>query len=302
MKRWIKIAAIAVTAVAVLAGGAFATALQLGERKMHRRIAVNPPAVAAATDATSIERGRYLFMSRGCSECHGATGTGKDVVNEPGGLLIHAPNITPAQGGVVASYQPVDWVRSIRHGVKPNGEPILVMPSEDYNRLTDADLAALIGFVRQLPAAAGAGTTVRFPPMVKALVGLGAIPDAAQKIDHTLPPSKPIAEGITPEHGAYVANACIGCHGAALSGGKIPGTPPDWPPAANLTPAPDGAMARYPTAEAFATMLRTGKRPDGSAVSTVMPFPALQAMNDTDVKAMYLHLKRLPAVPTGEKR
>ncbi len=33
-----------------------------------------------------------------------------------------------------------------------------------------------------------------------------------------------------------------------------------------------------------------------------MPFPALQAMNDTDVKAMYLHLKRLPAVPTGEKR
>ena len=229
MKRWIKISAIALTAVAVLAGGAFATALQLGERKMHRRIAVDPPAVAAATDATSIERGRYLFMSRGCSECHGATGIGKDVVNEPGGLLIHAPNITPAHGGVVASYQPVDWVRSIRHGVKPNGEPILVMPSEDYNRLTDADLAALIGFVRQLPAADGPGATVRFPPMVKALYGLGVIPDAAQKIDHTLPPSKPIAEGVTPEHGAYVANACIGCHGAALSGGKIPGTPPDWP-------------------------------------------------------------------------
>ena len=302
MKRWIKIAAIAVTAVAVLAGGAFATALQLGERKMHRRIAVNPPAVAAATDATSIERGRYLFMSRGCSECHGASGAGHDVINDGKGMLIHAPNLTPGPGGVVSAYGPVDWVRTIRHGVKPSGEPLLVMPSEDYNRLTDTDLAALIGFVRQLPAAAGAGTTVRFPPMVKALVGLGAIPDAAQKIDHTLPPSKPIAEGITPEHGAYVANACIGCHGAALSGGKIPGTPPDWPPAANLTPAPDGAMARYPTAEAFATMLRTGKRPDGSAVSTVMPFPALQAMNDTDVKAMYLHLKRLPAVPTGEKR
>jgi hypothetical protein len=49
-------------------------------------------------------------------------------------------------------------------------------------------------------------------------------------------------------------------------------------------------------------MLRTGKRPDGSAVSTVMPFAALQAMNDTDVQAMYLHLKRLPAVPTGERR
>ena len=301
MKRWIKVSAIAAGAVVVLAGIAFATALQLGERKMHRRIAVDPPAVAAATDATSIERGRYLFLSRGCADCHGANGVGKNVV-EDGGLLIHAPNITPAPGSVVTSYQAADWVRSIRHGVKPSGEPILVMPSEDYNRLTDADLASLIGFVRQLPPGEGPGATIRFPPMVKALYGLGLIPDAAQKIDHTLPPSKPIAEGVTPEHGAYVANACIGCHGASLSGGKIPGAPPDWPAAANLTPAPGGAMAKYPSAESFATMLRTGKRPDGSAVSTVMPFAALKAMNDTDVQAMYLHLKRLPAVPTGERR
>ena len=301
MKRWIKVSAIAAGAVVVLAGVAFATALQLGERKMHRRIAIDPPAVAAATDATSLERGRYLFMSRGCADCHGANGVGRNVVDD-GGMLIHAPNITPAKGSVVTSYQAADWVRSIRHGVKPSHEPILVMPSEDYNRLTDTDFAALVGFVRQLPAAEGPGATIHFPPMVKALYGLGLIPDAAQKIDHTLPPSRPIAEGVTPEHGAYVANACIGCHGAALSGGKIPGGPPDWPAAANLTPAPDGAMARYPTAESFATMLRTGKRPDGSAVSTVMPFAALKAMNDTDVQAMYLHLKRLPAVSTGEKR
>jgi len=302
MKRWIKISAIALAAVGVVAGGAFAVVLQLGDRKMHRRIAVDPPPVTAATEATSIERGRYLFMSRGCSDCHGATGVGKDVVNDDSGLLIHAPNITPARGSVVASYRAADWVRSIRHGVKPNGEPILIMPSEDYNRLTNADLAALIGFVTQLPAADGPAATIRLPPMVKALYGLGLIPDAAEKIDHALPPSRPIAEGVTPEHGAYVANACIGCHGAALSGGKIPGAPPHWPAAANLTPAPDGAMARYPHAEVFATMLRTGKRPDGSAISAVMPFAALQAMNDTDVQAMYLHLKRLPAVPTGERR
>jgi mono/diheme cytochrome c family protein len=284
----------------VLAGIAFAIAVQLGERKMHRRIAVDPPAVAAATDAASIERGRYLFMSRGCADCHGANGVGKNVV-EDGGLLIHAPNITPAKDSVVASYQAVDWVRTIRHGVKPNGEPIMVMPSEDYNRLTDADLASLIGFVRQLPAAEGPGATIRFPPMVKALYGLGLIPDAAQKIDHTLPPSQPIAEGVTPEHGAYVANACIGCHGAALSGGKIPGAPPDWPAAANLTPASGSAMTRYPTVESFTTMLRTGKRPDGSAVSAVMPFGALKELNDTDVQAIYLHLKRLKAVPTGQR-
>ena len=94
---------------------------------------------------------------------------------------------------------------------------------------------------------------------------------------------------------------CIGCHGATLSGGKIPGAPPDWPAAANLTPARrqrDGALSRR--ARPFIAMLRTGKRPDGSAVSPVMPFAALKELNDTDVQAIYLHLKRLP-VPTGQR-
>ena len=143
MKRWIKVSGIAAGAVVVVAGIAFAIAVQLGDRRMHRRIAVDPPAVAAATDAASIERGRYLFMSRGCADCHGANGVGKNVVDD-GGLLIHAPNITPAKGGVVTSYQAVDWVRSIRHGVKPNGEPIMVMPSEDYNRPTSAAKSASV--------------------------------------------------------------------------------------------------------------------------------------------------------------
>jgi mono/diheme cytochrome c family protein len=301
MKRWIKLSAAALLGIVVCAVAALAVAHQLGERKLHRRLAIEPAAVALAGDAASVERGRYLYMSRGCGECHGATGAGKDVINDGKGLLIHAPNITTGSGGVVAGYRPVDWVRTIRHGVKPSGEPLIVMPSEDYNRLTDDDLAALVAFVRQLAPADGRAAIVQLPAMVKALYGAGLMRDAAEKIDHTLAPSRPIAEGVTPEHGAYVANACIGCHGASLSGGKIPGTPPDWPPAANLTPAADGAMARYRDAKAFTAMLRTGKRPDGSAVSPVMPFEALKAMNDTDIEAMYLHLKRLPAVPTGER-
>jgi cytochrome c553 len=99
-----------------------------------------------------------------------------------------------------------------------------------------------------------------------------------------------------------VANACIGCHGAALSGGRIPGAPPDWPAAANLTPAADGALAKYPDVAAFSAMLRTGKRPDGSTVSAVMPFAALKELNDTDVQAIWLHLKALPATATGTGR
>jgi hypothetical protein len=43
----------------------------------------------------------------------------------------HAPNITPGPGNVVARYSADDWVRTLRHGVKLNGRPAIVMPSED---------------------------------------------------------------------------------------------------------------------------------------------------------------------------
>jgi len=302
MKRWIRNGALAVATLAVLAGAALVVAAQLGDRKSHRRIELAVAPVVVPTDPASVARGRYLFLSRGCTECHGVDGAGKDVINDGKGMLIHAPNITPAPGSPVASYRAVDWVRTIRHGIKPNGEPALVMPSEDYNRLTDIDVGALVAFLRELPPVSAPGATVHFPLFVRALYAVGLVKDAAEKIDHALPPAQPVAEAATAEHGAYVANACIGCHGASLAGGKIPGAPPDWPAAANLTPGAGSAMTVYADAQAFATMLRTGRRPDGSAISTVMPFAALRAMNDTDVQAIWLHLKALPPKALGEGR
>ena len=75
---------------------------------------------------------------------HGVDGAGKDVVNDGKGMHVHAPNISPGPGNVVANYSVTDWVRTLRHGVKPDGRPAVVMPSEDYNRFTDADLTALV--------------------------------------------------------------------------------------------------------------------------------------------------------------
>ena len=302
MNQWIRRAVIAVLGVAALGAAALATGAMLGERKSQRQIAIDPKPLAVEADAAGIDRGRYLFLSRGCTECHGTNGAGKTFIEDGNGMLVHAPNITPSPSGVVAAYKTEDWVRIIRHGVKPDRRPAQVMPSEDYNRLTDADLAALIAYLRQMPAADGRPATVQYPMLVKALYGFGVLRDAAEKIDHALPPSQPIPEGVSAAHGAYVANACIGCHGASLSGGKIPGAPPDWPAAANLTPGQGSAMTRYPDAQAFATMLRTGKRPDGTEVSSVMPFVALKEMNSVDVEAVYLHLKSLPARATGEAR
>jgi mono/diheme cytochrome c family protein len=305
MNKWLKRGAFTVAGAVASLAAALVLGAQLGERKMQRQVALpaDPGSLAVSLpgDPAGLARGRYLYLSRGCTECHAVDGAGKDVVNDGKGMRVRAPNITPAPGSAVERYTVADWVRTVRHGVKPDGRPAIVMPSEDYNRLTDADLGALIAWLRQMPAAQGGPAVIEFPLPVKALYAAGVIHDAAEIIDHALPPPQPVPEAATALHGGYVANACIGCHGAGLSGGRIPGAPPEWPAAANLTPGEGSAMAHYADADAFIRMLRTGRRPDGSAVDRVMPFESLQALNDTDAQALYLHLKGLAPRAAGHR-
>jgi mono/diheme cytochrome c family protein len=296
MNKWVRRGAVTLTVLVAGASAAFLTLAELGDRKLQRRVDVAVAPVAMKSDAASIERGRYLFASRGCGDCHGAGGQGNVVVDD-GGMFVRSPDISSSPQSVVARYQDADWVRTIRHGVKPDGRPVMVMPSEEYNRLVDSDVAAIVAYARQLPPASGKPAEVRLPMMVKALYAAGVVRDASEKIDHTLPPSQPVAEGVTAEHGAYVANGCIGCHGKRLEGGKIPGAPPSWPAAAKLNPGPGSVLDRYPSAEPFMAMLKTGKRPDGSEVSKVMPFVSLKEMSEVDARALYLHLRALP--PSG---
>lgn len=298
MKRALKWTLYILLGSVALAVIARAVLPMLADRKMARVVKVDVKAVALPTDTAALAQGKYLFDSRGCAECHGAEGKGKLLINDPNGLRVTTPAINPS-GAAVAKYSVEDWVRVIRHGVKPDGRPVIIMPSEDYNRLSDPDTGALIAYAKSLQPAGGERADIRMPFIVKALYAVGFVPDAAGSIDHSLPPAAPVPVGVTVEHGKYVSNTCIGCHGPGLSGGKIPGGPPDWPPASNLTPGEGSVITRYDSVEKFRALLRTGKRPDGSAVSTVMPFATLRVLNDTDADALYAYLKTVPPRAAG---
>jgi cytochrome c553 len=300
MNRWIRRSLLAAAGLVALGAAGLATAAWLGERKLQRHVDVAVQDVALPTDAASLDRGRYLFESRGCAECHGGDGAGRVVIDD-GGFHVKSPDITPGPAGVVARYATADWVRTIRHGVKPDGRPLIVMPSDDYSRLTDADVGALVAYVRALPPAAGGPAELRLPLLVRALYGAGAIRDAAEKIDHARAPAQTVAHDGSAAHGAYVAGMCQGCHGERLSGGKIPGAPPAWPAAANLTPGAGSALAKYADERQFVAMLRSGRRPDGSAVSPVMPFASLARLDDADAAALYAYLRMLPPVAAGNR-
>jgi mono/diheme cytochrome c family protein len=287
--KWLKRGAIALVVVALALTALVATGLYLGDRRAARRIELpDIGAVALKSDAASVERGRYLYTSRGCTDCHGTDGAGATLADGDG-VKLAGPNITLGNPRI-AAYVPVDWVRSIRHGVAPDTRALRLMPSEDFNRLTDDDLAGVVAYVRQLPPRSGLERgVIQLPLPARVLYGFGAIPEAVTKIDHRLPPSTPVPDGVTAEHGRYVAQSCQGCHGPQLEGGKIPGAPPNWPAAARLAAGKDSVMPRYADATAFVAMMRSGRRADGSAIA-VMPFASLKAMNDTDLKALHLYL------------
>ena len=177
MNAWVKRLGLGLGLLVVLGVALLMFASMLGERKRERAVGVTVRGVAWATDAAGIERGHYLYRSRGCADCHGADGGGREFINDGKGMRIRGSNITG--GGPVGTYTAQDWERVVRHGVKANGRAAFVMPSEDYNRFTDADLAAVVGYVRTLAPRSGGEAVVKLPLPVKVLYGLGVIRDAS---------------------------------------------------------------------------------------------------------------------------
>jgi mono/diheme cytochrome c family protein len=296
MKKILKPVLLGVAALATLAVVAVAVLLLQSDRKRNRVVGIDPAPVAYASGADAVQRGEYLYRSRACIDCHADNGAGRVFIDDANGLQVRGANLTRGAGSAVARYTERDWVRALRHGVKPDGRPLFVMPSEDYNRLTDSDLADVVAYVRALPPVGAPGAEFRLPLLVRLVHGAGVLKDAAEKIDHTLPPAQPVPVGKTVAHGRYVAQGCIGCHGAQLRGGAIAGAPPDWPPAANLK-GDEGVLARYRDVAPFKTLLRHGVRPDGSKANKAMPTNAF--INDTDIEALFLYLKSLGAPRVG---
>src|SRR5690606_32604677 len=54
-------------------------------------------------------------------------------------------------GGVGGRYTATDFDRAIRHGLRPDGSPLLIMPSAAFHRLSDRDAADLIAYLQQVP-------------------------------------------------------------------------------------------------------------------------------------------------------
>jgi mono/diheme cytochrome c family protein len=191
----------------------------------------------------------------------------------------------------------------LRYGVRHDGRAAI--PFMNYHDLSDADLTALISFLRAQPPVAHA-----VPAHDINLLGKAVLAFVIKPIGPTgTPPSESPPVGATVARGAYLVGAvaeCADCHtqrsmtdghftGPRLAGGsEMPaeGAPDLLLVAPNLTPDPEtGRIATWTEAQ-FVARFRQG----GLIPGTIMPWNAFARMTDDDLRAIYRYLRTVPAV------
>ncbi|HLA63776.1 MAG TPA: cytochrome c [Rhodothermales bacterium] len=273
-------------------------------RRMSRTYPV--PAVEAAygptrtaafrSDSALVARGAHVAAIRGCNDCHGADYGGSVMMDDVPFGRITASNLTAGQGGVGADYTDADWDRAIRHGVRPDGHGLLVMPSEEYHGISDDDFEALVAFLRARPAVDRTVPEDRVGPLGRFLVLTNAFPVwSASVIDHAAARPEAPAPGPTAAYGAYLSATCRGCHGADFAGQSLPGSAPGEPPSANLTPDDATGLGTW-TEDDFRRALREGVRPDGTHLAAGMPVAMTAQFSDEEVAALWAYFQTLDPV------
>ncbi len=255
---------------------------------------------ALATER-AVARGQHLVLTfYACGECHGADFGGGVMVDDAAFGRLLGPNLTLGTGSRTLKYTAAEWDWIVRHGVKPDGTGS-PMPSKDFFAMSDRELSDIVSYIRSLPAVNKEVPSVTLGPVGKMLVATGRLLLAADihptkhVIDHAALPPATAADATL---GKHLAQTCIGCHGDTFAGGPIIGGPPDWPPAANLTPT---GLAGW-TYDDFERALKEGKSTNGVALREPMASMPKFAKNmtDTELRALWAYIKDLPPQPIGK--
>ncbi|MEP6781163.1 MAG: c-type cytochrome [Gemmatimonadaceae bacterium] len=299
MSRWLRrigyVLGTLVVLILMLSGFAFVKSSGMMTKKYE--LAVSP--IVIVKDSTTLARGEHLAtVIAKCTDCHTNDMAGRVFIDDPALGVVVAPNLTRGKGGVGDSLTDERMAFAIREGIKHDNTSALVMPSDDYRFFTDDDVAAVVAYVRSLPAVDRVLPKSQLHAVGRALSASGQLPIfMAEIVDHKRTHQKSIVADTSLAYGTYLGNVggCTGCHGPGLSGGKIPGTPPEWPAAANLTPT---GISKYTDAQ-IETILRTGKRPDGSSVNEVMPWKYTTHMTNDELIANIKFLRSVPPKAFG---
>ena len=286
MRKVLRWGGIAIGAAVALLIAAAAILFFTSERVLREVHEATPERLAAPSPAERADAPRQAQIL-GCVTCHGDGLRGKVMFDTPGVARVFAPNLTQ----VAARASDQQLAAAIRQGIGHDGSALFVMPSPMYSRLSDSEVAALIGWIRAQPRVRGGtdGTTVG--PMGRVGIALGKFRSAPDLLEE-FRTKEPIDLGPGHARGRRLAaTVCSECHGAALFGNVV----------GDAGKAPDLNVVAGYGLDQFRTLLRTGKTPAGNKLGLmeVVARKDLSHMNDAEIEALYDYLiaraKRLPS-------
>jgi cytochrome c553 len=276
-----------VLTVALIAVG---VVLVLGSRAAAERVELPKEDFAAGpSDSSTIAEGDRLVTLYQCRDCHGAHLEGTDFVKGMPFANIPAPNLTA--GGIGPSLSDVQWEGAVRHGIGADGRRLFIMPSEAFAGLANSDLSAIIVYARSLPAEQSMLVERSIGPAGRAAALFApASVMLSHVIDHGArhPASSP--DQSSTDYGAYLARACVACHGADYGGTSLAFA--NDLRASDLTPRNATGVSSW-SEEQFVRAMKEGVRPDGTKLSDVMPWRAFGQYTPAELGALYRFMKSL---------
>ena len=238
-----------------IAGGLILVALLIAawvwiasNQALNAQLDPAPARLARPSAAQLVDAPRQLKLL-GCVGCHGEGLRGKIFLDLPGIAKLYASNLTL----VAANSNDAQLEQAIRQGIGHDGRPLVVMPSEGYQFMSDAEVAAIIAAIRLLPPGGQQQPAVWVGPRGRVGMALGKLSTTPQLIDlyraNRVPDFGPAFAG-----GKHIVEVnCAECHGPRLQGKELePGVV-----------APNLEIAGAYDLAQFQTMLRTGVAPGG---------------------------------------
>lgn len=241
--------------------------------------------LAAPTAAQRADAGRQARIL-GCANCHGSRLEGRMMFDAGPFARVWAPNLTE----LAARASDQQLAAAIRQGIGHDGRALYVMPSPMYSRLSDQEVAALIGHIRSAPRAGERVPGIQWGPIGRFVLAKGDLPSALDRIGE-FRTRQPLDAGPATAAGRRLAaTVCAECHGADLSGGQP--TPDASAPGLAIAGAYDLAQ--------FTRLLRTGRPPNGRDLGLMREVAEqdLSQLNDAEIAALLAYLQaRASQVP-----
>ncbi|HEY3402766.1 MAG TPA: cytochrome c [Ohtaekwangia sp.] len=289
-KKILKVIGIIVGIIVVVIAGFYTKSYIAVHNRMDRKYTVTPQAVTVVKDSAALALGTRLVKAKGCEDCHSKDLGGKVFVDDPALGKIIARNLTKGKGGLPQDHNIEDWVLALKHGIRKDGKPLIIMPSHEFTLLSEQDMASIIAYCTQIPAVDRELPETTLGPLGIVLTDFGKIELLpAELIDHNRVLIKEVKAEVSLDYGKYISTSCRGCHRDNMKGGEP--IAPGFPVVADISST--GHPGKW-TDEEFINTLRTGVTPEGKVLNPKdMPWTMAKEFTDVELKALHLYLNSL---------